>query len=57
MDKDNTMDMTFDNYQKHCRGYVETKVTFKRNGKIEQIEEYYNIKSLENIPSEVFNPK
>ncbi len=56
-DESRTMDMTFDAYQKHCKGYVETKVTFKSNGKVEQVEEYYNIKTVTAFPDEVFNPK
>jgi hypothetical protein len=39
-----TMDLRFENFQKWCKGYVETKVSFRRNGKLEQAEEYYNIK-------------
>jgi outer membrane lipoprotein-sorting protein len=57
MDSESMMDMTFDTFQKNCNGYIETKVTFKRNGKIEQVEEYYNIKPLDKMPIEVFNPK
>ncbi|MDF2452642.1 MAG: hypothetical protein K0S26_2146 [Bacteroidota bacterium] len=57
MDSENTMDMTFDAFQKSCKGYTETKVTFKRNGKIEQVEEYYNIISRDKMPDEIFNPK
>ena len=50
------MDMTFDEHQKHCNGYVETKVTFRDNGKIEQQEEYYNIRKVEKFPAQVFSP-
>lgn len=57
MDEKSFMDMTFDAYQKNCNGYVETKVTFKRNRKIEQTEEYYNIKPITIFAPEVFNPK
>lgn len=57
MDEKSIMDMTFDAYQKNCNGYTETKVTFKRNGKVEQVEEYYNIKPVDKIPLEVFSPK
>jgi hypothetical protein len=39
-----TMDMRFESHQKWCGGYVETKVSFRRNGKLEQVEEYYNIR-------------
>jgi hypothetical protein len=57
MGTESYMDMTFDAYQKNCNGYIETKVTFKRNGKIEQMEEYYNIKPVDVFTTEVFNPK
>ena len=57
MDENSYMDMTFDAFQKSCKGYTETKVTFKRNGKIEQVEEYYDIKPIDNFSSEIFNPK
>ncbi len=57
MDADSYMDMTFDAFQKSCNGYTETKVTFKRNGKTEQVEEYYNISAHDTLPAEVFNPK
>lgn len=57
MDETSYMDMTFDAFQNSCNGYTETKVTFKRNGKIEQIEEYYNIKAQNSFPTEIFYPK
>jgi hypothetical protein len=57
MDADSWMDMTFDSYQKHCKGFVETKVTFKRNGKKEQVEEYYNIKDVPSFPESLFDPQ
>lgn len=50
------MDMTFDQHQEHCKGYVETKVTFRDNGKVEQVEEYYNIQTVESFPEDVFSP-
>lgn len=39
-----TIDMRFESHQDWCGGYVETKVSFRRNGKLEQTEEYYDIK-------------
>ncbi len=45
------MDMRFDSHQKLCNGFVENKVSFYRNGKLEQVEEYYDIK--ENAPFEI----
>jgi outer membrane lipoprotein-sorting protein len=50
-----TMDMTFDEHREHCKGYVETKVTFRDNGMVEQVEEYYNIQTVESFPAEVFS--
>lgn len=57
MENGSYIDMTFDAFQKNCDGYVETKVTFKNNGKIEQVEEYYNIKPVTIFAPEVFNLK
>lgn len=44
------MDMRFEAHQDWCKGYVETKVSFRRNGKLEQIEEYYNIREVKIFP-------
>jgi hypothetical protein len=49
------MDMSFDEHKDHCKGYVETKVTFRRDGKVEQVEEYDNIKPVEYFPASTFN--
>ena len=38
------MDMRFESHEKWCRGWVETSVSFRRNGELEQVEDYYNIK-------------
>lgn len=46
----NRMDIRFESHQPWCRGYVETKVSFYRNGKLEQTEEYYDLKVLEKFP-------
>lgn len=46
----NQMDMRFEAHQDWCKGYVETKVSFRRNGKLEQVEEYYNIREVESFP-------
>lgn len=48
------MDMRFDMYKKLCGGHIETKVTFIRNGKTEQIEEYENIKSVVEFSQKTF---
>jgi hypothetical protein len=44
------MDMRFEAYQDWCKGYMETKVSFRRNGKLEQEEEYYDIKEAGGFP-------
>lgn len=41
------MDMRFEAHQTWCKGSVETKVSFRRNGKLEQVEEYYDLKEVE----------
>ena len=46
------MDMWFETHQPWCNGFVETRVSFRRNGRLEQVEEYYNIKKEETFPSE-----
>lgn len=38
------MDMRFEAYRKWCKGHVETNVSFRRNGRLEQVEEYYDLK-------------
>ena len=48
-DKD-WMDLRFEAHQAWCKGYVETKVSFRRNGKLEQVEEYYDIKEISSFP-------
>lgn len=44
------MDMRFEAHQDWCKGYVETKVSFRRNGRLEQVEEYYDIKEAKEFP-------
>lgn len=44
------MDMRFESHQDWCKGYVETKVSFRRNGVLEQEEEYYDIKEVKGFP-------
>ncbi len=46
------MDMRFETHQKHCKGFVETKVSFRRNGRLEQVEEYYDIKEATGFPAD-----
>jgi len=50
-DKD-MMDMRFESHQLWCKGYVETRVSFRRNGKLEQVEEYFNIRETDRFPTE-----
>ena len=44
------MDMRFESHQAWCKGNIETKVSFRRNGKLEQMEEYYDIKIADAFP-------
>jgi len=39
------MDMRFEKFAPLCKGFIEMKVVFYRNGRKEQVEEYYNVKS------------
>ncbi len=50
------MDMRFESHRRLCNGYVETKVSFRRNGRLEQVEEYENIKTENSFPAAVFFP-
>lgn len=43
------MDMRFEAHQKWCGGFVETKVSFRRNGHLEQVEEYYDLKKTDSF--------
>jgi hypothetical protein len=51
------LEIQFDAFQKSCKGFNETKVTAKKNGKLEQVEEYQNIKTEIIIPDSIFNKK
>lgn len=57
MNDTDMMDIRFEAYQKLCGGYTETRVSFRRNGKLEQVEEYYDIKPADTLPAEVFSPE
>lgn len=50
LNANDSMDMRFESYQNWCKGHVETKVSFYRNGKLEQVEEYYDLKQLDKFP-------
>jgi hypothetical protein len=39
------MDMRFEEFSKWCNGFVETRVSFRRNGMLEQVEEYYDLRT------------
>lgn len=43
---DDEMDMRFESHEKWCKGWIETSVSFRRNGELEQVEDYYNIREL-----------
>ena len=51
------LELHFDAFQKSCKGFTETKVSAKKNGKLEQVEEYLNIKTEVAIPDSIFNKK
>lgn len=44
------MDMRFESHLPWCKGFVENKVSFYRNGKLEQVEEYYDLKAIDRFP-------
>ena len=50
MNEEETMDMRFEAHKDWCKGYVETKVSFRRNGVLEQVEEYTEIRGVEGFP-------
>lgn len=52
MNERGVMDMRFEKYQEWCKGFVETKVSFRRDGKLEQVEEYYNIRQATSFPAD-----
>lgn len=43
------MDMRFESHQKMCRAYVETSVSFRRDGRLEQTEDYYDLHEAKNF--------
>ncbi len=51
------MEITFDEHKENCKGYTETKVTFKRDGKVEQVEKYDDIKTVTKFPPNTFKTK
>ena len=55
MDSGDMMDMRFESHYKLCKGFIENKVSFRRNGQLEQVEEYYNIQPVSSFPATTFN--
>ena len=51
------LDIYFDGFKRSCKGFTETKVTAYKNGKLEQKEEYLNLKTSVVIPDSIFNKK
>jgi len=51
------LEIRFDAFKKSCNGFTETKVTALKNGKLEQKEEYLNLKTSVLIPDSIFNRK
>lgn len=47
MNEKDVMDMRFESHRPWCKGFVEDKVTFRRNGRLEQTEEYFNLQETE----------
>ncbi|MBS1636741.1 MAG: hypothetical protein JST26_12570 [Bacteroidetes bacterium] len=55
MNDTDTMDMRFESHVKMCKGFIENKVSFRRNGKLEQVEEYFDIQSVGAFPVSTFS--
>jgi len=51
------LEIQFDEFKKTCKGFTETKVSASKNGKLEQKEEYLNLKTSIAIPDSIFNKK
>ncbi len=51
------LEIQFDSFKKTCKGFTETKVSATKNGKLEQKEEYLNLKTSVAIPDSIFNKK
>jgi len=49
------LEIKFDEFKKTCKGFTETKVSASKNGKLEQTEEYLNLKTSVAIPDSIFN--
>lgn len=51
------LQISFDGFKKTCKGFTETKVSAYKNDKLEQKEEYLNLKTGIAIPDSIFNKK
>ncbi|HWY37621.1 MAG TPA: hypothetical protein VNY73_03615 [Bacteroidia bacterium] len=51
------LEIRFEDFKKTCKGFNETKVTAYKNGKLEQREEYINLRTGIAIPDSIFNKK
>lgn len=47
-------EILFENHQKNCEGFIETKITILKNGKVEQIQEYSDIKQVKSFSNKLF---
>lgn len=52
-----TTDCVFTDYEKVDGNWVAKKVIFKNDGKLQLIEEYYNLKFPKELSSDIFNPE
>lgn len=53
----NQLEIAFEDFRRTCKGFTETKVTARKNGKLEQTEEYLNLQTEVAIPDSIFNKK
>ena len=51
------LEIRFEEFKKTCKGYTETKVAAYKNDKLEQKEEYLNLKTSIAIPDSIFSKK
>ncbi|HXB39310.1 MAG TPA: hypothetical protein VNZ49_02140 [Bacteroidia bacterium] len=57
LNENDWLEIRFDDFKKTCKGFTETKVTATKNDKLEQKEEYINLKTSVIIPDSIFNKK
>lgn len=57
MAEKDVLEITFDGFKRTCKGFTETRVVAHKNGKLEQTEEYLNLKTGLAIPDSIFNKK